>query len=386
MRILEIREKTIPLGSYLRNAVVSFNDHTVSLVALLSDQIRGGKPVIGFAFNSIGRFGQAGIINERLSERVINADELLDQEGHLSPSLVATAAMKNEKPGGHGDRSGAVAAIELATWDLKAKLRDEPAYATIASAFQRSLSAASTSVYAAGGYYYPGDSIEQLKTELREYLDQGYTAFKIKIGGASLDHDMHRIESALEIAGNSRALAVDANGRFDLKQALNYAKVIRQLNLRWFEEPGDPLDFQLNRLLIDEYQAPIATGENLFSRIDSLNLMRFGGMRPDIDVFQMDPGLSYGLTEYAGILTDLETAGFNRRQCRPHGGHLINLHIAVGLELGGCEAYPGVFQPFGGYSDACRVQEGWVTAPSAPGFGLETKSELTHHLKELRGD
>ena len=106
MRILEIREKTIPLGGHLRNAVDSFNDHTVSLVALLSDQIRDGKPVIGFAFNSIGRVGQAGIINERLSERVINADELLDQEGHLSPSLVATAAMKNEKPGGHGDRRG----------------------------------------------------------------------------------------------------------------------------------------------------------------------------------------------------------------------------------------------------------------------------------------
>ena len=386
MRILEVREKTVPLEGNIQNAVISFNDHTVSLVALVSDQIKNGKPVIGFAFNSIGRFGQSGIINGRLADRIINSDTLLDQEGHFSPALVAGAAMKNEKPGGHGDRAGAVAAIELAAWDLRAKMNDEPAYATIAKTFQRDISDASTSVYAAGGYYYPGNSTEQLKAELREYLDQGYTSFKIKIGGALLNQDMRRIESALEITGKGSALSVDANGRFDLKQALNYARAIQPLNLRWLEEPGDPLDFQLNQLLIDEYQGPIATGENLFSRIDSLNLIRFGGMRPDIDIFQMDPGLSYGLTEYAAILADLESAGFNRRECWPHGGHLINLHTAIGLELGGCEAYPGVFQPFGGYSDACGIEDGSVTAPSAPGFGLETKPELIHHLKELRGD
>ena len=386
MRILKIREKTIPLEGNVKNAAISFHGHTGSLVALVSDRVKDGKPVIGFGFNSIGRFGQAGIINERLSERVINNNNLLDHEGSLDPALVATAAMQNEKPGGHGDRAGAVAAIELAAWDLRAKLNDEPAYATIASAFKRDVSTGSASVYAAGGYYYPSDSVRHLKTELRGYRDEGYTSFKIKIGGKSLSQDMRRIETALEIAGDGSALSVDANGRFELKQALDYCKAIEPLNLRWLEEPGDPLDFQLNQLLIDEYHRPIATGENLFSRIDVLNLIRYGGMRPDIDIFQMDPGLSYGLSEYAMMLSDIEGAGFNRLECRPHGGHLINLHVAIGLGLGGCEAYPGVFQPLGGYSDTCKIEEGFVTPPSAPGFGLEDKSELTHHLRQLSGD
>ena len=386
MRILEIREKTIPLEGNIKNAVISFRDHTVSLVALISDQVKNGRPVIGFAFNSIGRFGQAGIINDRLSGRIVKAPDLLDQDGRLSPALLSATAMQNEKPGGHGDRAGAVAAIELAAWDLKAKLNDEPAYATIASAFKRSTNKTSTSVYAAGGYYYPDDSLEHLKTELKSYRDRGYASYKIKIGGASLDQDIQRIESALEIAVHGKALSVDANGRFPLKRALDYAREIKPLNLRWFEEPGDPLDFHLNQLLINEYQSPVATGENLFSCEDLRNLIRYGGMRPNIDVFQMDPGLSYGLTEYAKMLTDLESFGFSRRECIPHGGHLINLHIAIGLELGGCEAYPGVFQPFGGYSGSCRIDEGMVTPPAAPGFGLETKAEIAPHLKELIGN
>ena len=386
MRILEIREKTIPLEGNIKNAVINFDGHTVSLVALISDQIRNGKPVIGFAFNSIGRFGQASIINDRLANRIIDAPNLLDQEGGLSPALVAASAMQNEKPGGHGDRAGAVAAIELAAWDLKAKLNDEPAYATIASTFKRNSNKASVSVYAAGGYYYSGDSLEHLKTELKGYRDEGYTSFKIKIGGNSLDEDIRRIESALEVATDGKALSVDANGRFQLKKALEYARAIRPLNLRWFEEPGNPLDFQLHQSLIGEYQNPVATGENLFSSSDLTNLIRYGGMRPNVDIFQMDPGLSYGLTEYEKMLTDLESFGFNRRECIPHGGHLINLHIAIGLELGGCEAYPGVFQPFGGYSNTCKVNEGVVRPPPAPGFGLETKSEIVKHLEKLSGN
>jgi hypothetical protein len=83
------------------------------------------------------------------------------------------------------------------------------------------------------------------------------------------------------------------------------------------------------------------------------------------------------------MLDVLEADGFDRAQCFPHGGHLINLHIAVGLGLGGCEAYPGVFQPFGGYPPQCAVGDGRVTIADAPGFGLEQKPELKPFLDEL---
>jgi L-alanine-DL-glutamate epimerase-like enolase superfamily enzyme len=386
MRIVDIRDLTLPLEGNIANAVVSFADHTVSLVAIVSDVVRNGKPVIGYAFDSIGRFAQGGILRERMIPRLKAAapQDLLDDDAQrLDPAKVLRVAMRNEKPGGHGDRAAAAAALELAVWDLNAKLDDEPACDAIAHAFGRTISTRAVPVYAAGGYYYQGESGTSLADELRDYQDLGFTAFKMKIGGAPLKADLARIEAAINVAGAGARVAVDANARFDLAAGLEYARAIAPYGLRWYEEAGDPLDFELNREIAAAYDGPIATGENLFSLQDARNLMRYGGMRPGRDVFQMDPGLCYGLTEYAEIIRLLEAEGFDRRFAHPHGGHLINLHIAIGLGLGGCEAYPGVFQPFGGYPRECALANGMVSATEAPGFGLEQKVELQPLLARL---
>jgi L-alanine-DL-glutamate epimerase-like enolase superfamily enzyme len=178
---------------------------------------------------------------------------------------------------------------------------------------------------------------------------------------------------------------VDANGRFEEAEALARAQALLPYGLRWYEEPGDPLDYALHARVIASYPRATATGENLFSAADTRNLLRYGGLRPGLDVLQMDPGLAYGHGEYLRILELLEAHGFDRAQCFPHGGHLINLHVAVGLGLGGCEAYPGVFQPFGGYPPQCRIADGRVRASDAPGFGLEQKAELMPYLQQLQG-
>ena len=386
MKIVDIREVAVPLQGQIANAVVNFAEHDVSLLALVTDVIRAGRPVVGLAFNSIGRFAQSGILRHRMLPRLQQASpaSLLNESGtRWDPARVLACVLRNEKPAGHGDRAGAAAAIELAVWDLNAKLADEPAWATIARAAGRTEPLAPADVYAAGGYYYALDSDHSLGDELRRYRDMGYQAFKMKIGGASLPDDLRRIEEALDVAGAGSRLAVDANGRFDVTTATAYANAMAGYGLRWFEEAGDPLDYDLNRTVVETGLGPVATGENLFSVQDVRNLVRYGGMRPDIDVFQMDPGLSYGLSEYLRMIEVLEQAGFSRRQCYPHGGHLINLHIVAGLGLGGCESYPGVFQPFGGYSPACRVEGSTVMPSDAPGFGLEQKPELMDPIRSL---
>lgn len=388
MRITQVRELAVKLEGGVANAVVNFSEHTVSLVAVITDVIRGGRPVAGIGFNSIGRFAQSGIIRDRMIPRLLAAPpaSVLDGSGErFDPAKVLATIMRNEKPGGHGDRAGAAAAIEHAIWDLNAKLADEPAYVTIARGFGRQPVEGSVEVYTGGGYYYAPGAGQTLRAEFERYREMGFESFKMKIGGAPLADDMKRIEEALLAAGGGAHLMVDANGRFDLPTALAYAKELKPLNLRWFEEVGDPLDYQLNREVIETYGGPVATGENLFSAIDTLNLVRFGGMRPDCDVFQMDAGLSYGITEYARMLEVLETHGFDRRYAIPHGGHLVNLHTVVGLGLGACEAYPGVFQPFGGYSAQCRIRNARVRPSDAPGFGLEQKPELAPLIEQLRG-
>ena len=386
MRIIEIRENTIQLEGLVSNATTSFESHTVSLVALITDQRRGGRPVVGFGFNSIGRFAQGGILRERIIPRIMKAKpyDLLSDDGlKFNIDAVVYAAMKDEKPGGHGDRAGAVASLELALWDLNAKLLDEPAYQTIRGSFGLPQSGNSVPVYAAGGYYYAENSLKRLRDELRSYQDLGYRSFKIKVGGLSLTHDLERIHSAIGVAGAADNVAIDANGSFQLDQAQEMANAIEPLGLLWYEEPCDPLDFSLNRIVAEGYNGKIATGENLFSMIDTKNLIQFGGMRIDKDIFQMDPGLSYGLTEYDRMLEVLESSGYKRSQCYPHGGHLINLHVAAGLGLGGCEAYPGVFQPIGGYTDQCKLDEGRISPSDAPGFGLEQKTNLYPYLQSL---
>lgn len=325
-------------------------------------------------------------MRERFIPRVLAAEPESfagGPNGAPAPAKVRDIAMRNEKPGGHGDRAAAVGALELAFWDLAARAGEEPAWATIARHFGTTPHEQGCAVYAAGGYYYaPGDGMS-LGDEMRGYVDRGFRAAKMKIGGASPAEDMARIEEAVAVLGSPGQLAVDANGRFTPDEAMARAAELDPLGLRWIEEMGDPLDYALNARLTGAVSTPVATGENLFSRQDLANLLRFGGARPGIDVFQMDAGLSYGLTDYAGMIADLEAAGHARDQAMPHGGHLINLHIVAGLGLGGCEAYPNVFLPFGGYAPQCRLEEGRIHPSDAPGFGLEQKPELAPLIDEI---
>ena len=385
IRILDVRETTKPISSPIRNAYIDFSKMTSSLVAVVTNVERDGKRVVGYGFNSNGRYGQGGLIREQFAPRILEADPatLLDATGeNLDPDRVWKAMMTNEKPGGHGDRSVAVGTIDMAVWDAVAKIAGKPLFRLLA---ERHGTTADPNifVYAAGGYYYPGKDDSALRGEMRSYLDRGYTVVKMKIGGESLADDARRIEAVLKELDGKAQLAVDANGRFDLETAIAYAKMLRQYPLFWYEEAGDPLDYQLQAALAEFYPAPMATGENLFSHQDARNLIRHGGMRPDRDWLQFDCALSYGLCEYQRTLAMLKDAGWSWKRCIPHGGHQMSLNIAAGLGLGGNESYPDVFQPYGGFPDGTRVENSIVRLPDLPGIGFEGKADLYKEMRDL---
>ncbi|HSP71654.1 MAG TPA: enolase C-terminal domain-like protein [Gaiellaceae bacterium] len=357
-----------------------------SVVAVVSDVVRGGRPVVGYGFNSNGRYAASGILERRMIPRLLSADPatLLDEGGdRLDPERIWAAMMENEKPGGHGERSVAVGAIDMAVFDLVAKLEEKPLYRYLADRYGDGRPDADVFVYAAGGYYYPGKGLVELQDEMRRYLELGYTVVKMKIGGASLAEDRARVEAVIDVVGDGSRVAVDANGRFDLPTALAYAEALEPYGLFWYEEPGDPLDFELQALLAEAYAPPLATGENLFSHQDARNLLRYGGMRRDRDYVQVDPALSYGLVEYLRVLEVLAERGWSSRRCVPHGGHQFALQIAAGLHLGGNESYPGVFAPIGGFADGAAVVDGRVRPGDAPGIGIEAKAELYRVCREL---
>ncbi|WP_285292387.1 mandelate racemase/muconate lactonizing enzyme family protein [Aureimonas altamirensis] len=386
MRIVDIREKTVSIASPIANAYIDFSKMTCSVVAVVTDVVRHGKPVIGYGFNSNGRYGQGALMRERFIPRLLEADPkaLVDAENdNLDPFAIWRTLMQNEKPGGHGERSVAVGTIDMAVWDAVAKIAGVPLWRLLADRYRGGVADEKVWVYAAGGYYYPGKDDEKLKDEMRSYLDRGYEVVKMKIGAVPLEEDLRRIESVLSVVGTGARLAVDANGRFDLETAIAYAQALSPYGLFWYEEAGDPLDYALQADLAHHYAGPMATGENLFSHQDARNLLRHGGMRPDRDWLQFDCALSYGLVEYLRTLDVLEELGWSSRRVVPHGGHQMSLNIAAGLHLGGNESYPDVFQPFGGFADGIAVEGGLVGLPDIPGVGFEAKSALYRVMKEV---
>jgi D(-)-tartrate dehydratase len=385
MKIVEIREITRPIRSNIRNAYIDFSKMTLSLVAVVTDVVRGGEQVVGYGFNSNGRYGQGALMRERFIPRLLEApaESLLDERGVLSPERIWATMMQNEKPGGHGERSVAVGTIDMAVWDAVAKIEERPLFQLLAERHGDGVARRDVFVYAAGGYYWPGQGLDGLEREMRSYLERGYSVVKMKIGGAPLGADRERIEAVLRLLGPGQKLAVDANGRFDLATAVEYAKALSDYDLFWYEEAGDPLDFALQAELANHYPGPMATGENLFSMQDARNLIRYGGMRPDRDWLQFDCALSYGLVEYLRTLAMLKEHGWSPSRCVPHGGHQMSLAIAAGLHLGGNESYPDLFQPYGGFPDGVEVKDSIVTLPELPGIGFEGKADLFAEMRAL---
>jgi L-alanine-DL-glutamate epimerase-like enolase superfamily enzyme len=385
MRIVDVREATQPISSPVRNAYIDFSKMTISLVAVVTDAVRGGRRLVGYGFSSNGRYGQGALIRERFAPRLLEVEAryLLNDAGdNFDPDRIWSAMMANEKPGGHGERSVAVGALDMAVWDATAKIAGKPLFRLLAER-HRVEADPRVFVYAAGGYYYPGKDTGALRAEMRGYLERGYTVVKMKIGGAGIAEDERRIEAALAEIGADAQLAVDANGRFDLTTAKRYATMLGQYPIFWYEEPGDPLDYDLQARLAEVYPGPMATGENLFSHQDARNLLRYGGMRPDRDWLQFDCALSYGLCEYQRTLKVVQDTGWSSRRLIPHGGHQMSLNIAAGLGLGGNESYPDLFQPFGGFPDGVRVESGHITMPEIPGIGFEGKADLIRVMRAL---
>ncbi len=359
---------------------------TASVVAVITDVVREGRPVIGYGFNSNGRYGCKALLDERFIPRLIEASpEAYGGEGGLDPHKAWDLMFASEKPGGHGERSVAIGVLDMALWDACAKIARVPLYQLLADRYRGGRTQDRVYVHAAGGYYHPSKDNRALQDEMRSYLDQGYGVVKIKVGGAPLAEDLRRIEAVLKVLdGDGCRLAVDAKGRFDLEQAITFGEAIAGYGLRWYEEPGDPLDYALQAELARYYDGAMATGENLFSHQDARNLLRHGGMRPDRDVLQFDCALSYGLVEYLlRTLALLPDHGFAPNSVIPHGGHQMSLNLAAGPGLGGSESYPDVFHPFGGFADGIAVEDGHVGLPDASGIGFEAKSALIGLMRRV---
>jgi L-alanine-DL-glutamate epimerase-like enolase superfamily enzyme len=385
MRIIDVRERPIEISRY-RDPRISSGGLTTSLVAVVTDVIRGGRPVVGYGFASIGRYAQSGLIGERFVPRLLRApaqDITTDDGANLDPFRAWTVMMTGEKPGGHGERCVAVGTLDMALWDAAAKIADMPLHRFLADRLGRNVTAADVPVYASGGYPYPGGDIAALTEEVRRFTDLGFTQVKIKIGATSLDQDLRRIEAAAARLADSQHLAVDAMNRYAPAMSLTAATALARFGLRWFEDICDPLDFATHARVAARYDPPIAAGEALFSAAEAALLDQYGGLRRGSDVLLFDPVHCYGLPGYLQIIDTLTAAGWPRSAFQPHGGHLFSFHLVAALGLGGAESNPLAFHPFHGPPAALPVSAGRVRLPDVPGIGFELHEDAWRAFRPL---
>jgi D(-)-tartrate dehydratase len=374
MRIVAARAHTVRLGAAARSSSISFEDMTATALAIHTDVRCDGKALVGLAFDSIGRYDHSGLLNDRFIPRLLAADpqDYAGEDGGIVPSRVWAILMKNEKPGGHGERCGAVGLIDAATWDLAAKRAKVPLWRHLSKVEPvKNNGGGVADVYASGGHYRPHKDVESLCDDVRRAMADGHRRFKIKIGGAALSTDLKRIEAVLKILEPHMSLAVDGNNGFDLATALNYIQALGAYPLMWLEEPVNPLDYESHRIVSEQSSLPLAVGENLFSADDARNLLRYGGLRRDRDMLQFDISLSYGIVEYARILDELSERGWSRSRCAPHAGHVLALSAVAGFGLGLAELAMDTTTLFGKLTSHVKVAEGKATLPEAPGVGLE---------------
>lgn len=385
MRIVDVRERLLPVSRYADLTLPS-GGLTTSVVAVITDVLRDGKPVTGYGYASVGRYGQSGLIRERFAPRLLNAatDLLIDEAGNnLDPFRAWRVMMTGEKAGGHGERCVAVGALDMAIWDAVSKIAGVPLYRYLANRLHRDVAdSPQVRVYASGGYLYPTDDIANLSNEIRRFLDLGFEQVKIKIGSTELDRDLKRIEAVAQLSRHDQ-LSVDAMNAYDIDQGLKAVSLLAPLQLRWFEDLCDPLDFQTQSQLSEAYGSPIAAGEALFSLAEAKLLDEHGGLRRERDILVFDPVHCYGLPGYLQIVENLTSKGWSHRSFWPHGGHLFCLHVVAALGLAGAEVTPFAFYPFNGLFSGATINAGHSTLPNVPGIGFELNSAAWRDFRAL---
>ena len=221
---------------------------------------------------------------------------------------------------------------------------------------------------------------------MRSYLDRGYTVVKMKIGGASLDEDLRRIEAVLGVLRRRPEAAPSTpTAASTCDTAIAYAKALSQYDLFWYEEAGRSARLRAaGRRCATTTTNPMATGENLFSMQDARNLIRYGGMRPDRDWLQFDCALSYGLVEYLRTLDDAEgarlVAGALHPARRPPD---VARTSPPAWASAATSRTPTCSSPSAASPTASKVEDSYVTLPDLPGIGFEGKADLFAEMRAL---
>jgi len=366
MRItgLETDLLRFPPGKPFADAIHNFGAESGGVVL----RLRTDAGITGWAYSSFGTVAGGPAVVQTILEREVKP-VLMGKDPAFPKRLRADLWRATEYQGVQGLGQFAIAAADIALWDILAKAAGRPAYKVLGAFAER------IPAYSMCGWYYENDEdLAQFKRAITSAFEEGFPAVKIKVGRASLDDDIRRIEAARALAGRERRVMVDANQAFNLNEAIRRGRIYQQMGCHWYEEPLPPYDHAAYAELARELDIPIATGENEYTKYAYADLIS----RHGVDIVQPDNRRSGGVTEWMEIAAI--AAGFGL-DVASHGGGAANVHMllamsnAIYLESGSLKGEQSTLEQL-------RMRDGQILAPELPGMGSELRPEFiaTHKV------
>jgi L-alanine-DL-glutamate epimerase-like enolase superfamily enzyme len=255
---------------------------------------------------------------------------------------------------GRGVALPALSALDIAVWDLRGKAANQPLFRLLGAYREK------VSVYGSGRATHQMTT-EELIAGTRSYLDEGYTAVKLRAGARAAEEDVERIAAVRRAVGGSVRLMVDCNERLDFPTALWLGRQLEVMGIYWMEEPLPSDDVAGHARLAAQLRVPIAAGEHLLGRFEFAEYIRQGAAA----ILQPDAPLMGGVSEWMRVATLAE--GFNV-SLSPHLFPDLHVHLAAAAK--NCisiEDFPMIDALL---AETVRADKGFVTPPERPGHGL----------------
>jgi L-talarate/galactarate dehydratase len=351
IRHAKLSTLTLPLDAPISDAkVLTGRQKPMTEIVFLFAEIttENGHQGIGFSYSK-----RAGGPAQYAHAREV-ADNLVGED----PSDIGRIYQKLLWAGASVGRSGvatqAIAAIDIALYDLKAKRAGLP-LAKLLGAYRDSVQTYNTS----GGFLHA--SIEEVKDRATQSLADGIGGIKIKVGQPDTKADLARVAAVREHLGDDVPLMVDANQQWDRPTAMRLGRALEKFNLVWVEEPLDAYDAEGHAQLAQALDTPIATGEMLSSVAEHISLID----HRSVDVIQPDAPRIGGITPFLRLAALADQAGL---QLAPHFAMEIHLHLAAAYPREPWVEHFEWLNPL--FNERLETRDGRMIVPNRPGLGF----------------
>lgn len=327
----------------------------------LALRLKTDAGITGWATSSFGMIAGAPDVLQRILQEEI-APVLVGQDPAYPKRLRSDMWKALEYAGIPGMAQIAMSAADVAIWDILGKAVKMPVYKMLGAYTDR------IPVYSMCGWYYPEDNdLSRFKAAVTAAFEEGYSGAKIKVGRYTLDDDVRRIKTAMDIAGKDKRIMVDANQKFDVKEAINRGKVYQELNCFWFEEPIAPYDHAGYGQVAQALDIRIACGENEYTRYAFADLIAHHG----VDVVQPDGRRAGGVSEFIEIGAIADAA---KLPVASHGGGPEDLQTLLAMP-NVIYMESGSFKGPSSTLEQLHMVDSQVLAPEGPGMGSELRPD-----------